>query len=856
MLVRPLFMAVLLTAPTALGQAPASRPERMEEANEPAPARPDPGPTPAENRRLPGLQPDGAVLLPNQWSIRPAGTQREVGDFPVNIAVHPSEPYAAVLHAGHGPHEIVIIQTETRKLISRVTLPQTFYGICFDHSGKHIYASGGENEVVHAYEFGDGLLSAPRQIRIVSPEQGFVVTGVSISPDDRTLYACGSVGGKLAVVSLEPGGGTEAPRLVELPKDSFPYAALPSTDGDRVFVSLWGGAAVAVIDAGTLKVVDQWPTPLHPTEMALSPDARTLYVACANSNLVAAIDAGPDADRRTREIISTALFPAAPSGSTPNSLALSPDGGVLLVANADNHNIAVINVSQPGHARSMGFIPTGWYPTSVRFRDADNVLYASGKGLSPKSNRHGPNPEQRRPGGIREYIADLFVGTLGFVRPFRPEILARLTADAYECSPLRADSGVSGKPVEGDNPIPSAVGGISPIKHCIYIVKENRTYDQVLGDMPEGNGDASLCLFPEKVTPNHHALAREFVVLDNFYVDGEVSADGHEWSMGAYATDFVEKVWPLTYRTREKNPKFDHPAEGHYDIAVPSAGYLWDQAKKAGISYFSFGEWVHNGKRPDDPGTAASPALEGHFDPMFRSFDTSYPDIKRAERFIHELKRFEAEGELPALTIVRLPNDHTAGTKAGAWTPTAMVAENDQALGMVVEAVSKSKFWASSAIFVVEDDAQNGADHVDAHRTVALVISPYCKRHSVDSSMYSTTSMLRTMELILGLPPMSQFDAAALPMYASFTAKPDLTPYALKPAQVDIYAKNTKAAWGADLSETFDLTREDAADDLELNEVVWRSVRGPDSPMPPPVRAAFVFAHKGGDPDGDEDDDD
>jgi DNA-binding beta-propeller fold protein YncE len=854
MLVRVLTAAALITASAAHAQAPKDRPERMEEANEPAPDRPVPRPGEIGPRRLPGIQPDGGILLPNQWSLRPAGNQLEVGDFPVNIALHPTQPYAAILHAGHGPHEIVIVQTQTRKLISRVTLPQTFYGICFDHSGTHVYASGGENELVFAYDFGEGLLSAPRRLQIVPPEKEFVVTGLSTSPDDRTLYACGSFGDQLALVSLDEKESGE-PRFVDLPKDSYPYAALPTPDGRRVLVSLWGGRAVAVVDTATLKVETTWPTPPHPTEMALSPDGGTLYVACANSNQVAAIDTAAATERRTREIIFTSLYPTAPSGSTPNSLALSPDGSILLVANADNHNIAVINVSAPGQARSMGFIPTGWYPTSVRFRDGENVLYTSGKGLSPKSNRHGPNPEQRRPGGIREYIADLFEGTVGFVRPFKPETLARYTADAFAAAPLKPDAGVTGKPAEPDNPIPVKVGDPSPIKHCVYIVKENRTYDQVLGDMPEGNGDASLCLFPEKVTPNHHALAREFVLLDNFYVDGEVSADGHEWSMGAYATDFVEKAWPLTYRTREKHPKIAHPAEGHYEIAVPSAGYLWDQAKKTGISYFSFGEWVHNGKTPSDPGTAASPALEGHFDPMFRSFDTSYPDIKRAERFIHELKRFEIEGELPALTIVRLPNDHTAGTGVGAWTPTAMVAENDQALGMVVEALSKSKFWSSTAIFVVEDDAQNGSDHVDAHRTVALVISPYCKRHAVDSSMYSTTSMLRTMELILGLPPMSQFDAAALPMYASFTPKPDLAPYTVRPAQVDIYAKNTKTAWGADLSETFDLTREDAADDLLLNEVVWRSVKGPDSPMPPPVRAAFLFSHQGASGDGDDDDD-
>jgi Phosphoesterase family len=405
------------------------------------------------------------------------------------------------------------------------------------------------------------------------------------------------------------------------------------------------------------------------------------------------------------------------------------------------------------------------------------------------------------------------------------------------------------------NPVPAKVGDASPIKHVIYVIKENRTYDQVFGDMKEGNGDPGLCLFPEKVTPNHHKLAREFVLLDNFYCDGEVSADGHEWSMAAYATDFVEKVWPLQYRSvRPAGKKSFYPSEGSFDaIARSAGGYIWDRCAEAKLSYRSYGEWIANGKTPDDPGKATVAALEGHFDPKFRGFDLDYPDQKRADRFLEELAGFEKEGDLPRLTILRLPNDHTAGTKVGKPTPTAYVADNDLALGRVVEGVSKSKFWKDTAIFVVEDDAQNGSDHVDAHRTVALVISPYTKRGHVDSTLYSTSSMLRTMELILGLKPMSQFDAAARPMYASFQAKADPTGYQHVAPEADLKETNKQGAWGAKLSEGFDLTKEDAADDLLLNEVIWRSVRGPDAPMPPPVRAAFVLPHPKKDKDDDDD---
>src|SRR5262249_21427085 len=280
------------------------------------------------------------------------------------------------------------------------------------------------------------------------------------------------------------------------------------------------------------------------------------------------------------------------------------------------------------------------------------------------------------------------------------------------------------------------------------IIKENRTYDQVLGDIREGNGDKSICLFGEGVTPNQHALAREFVLLDNFYVDGEVSADGHEWSMGAFATDYVEKTWPLMYRGDRRVP---YPSEGVLAIARPAGGYLWDRAAAKGVTYRSYGEFIENGKTPDHPSSTKVEALKGHFDPKFRGYDLAYPDQKRADRFLEELAEFDQKGEMPRLTILRLPNDHTAGTRPGAPTPTAMVADNDLALGRVVEGLSKSKFWPHLAIFVVEDDAQNGPDHVDAHRTIAFAISPYTRHRGVDSTLYSTSSMLRTIELILGL---------------------------------------------------------------------------------------------------------
>jgi phospholipase C len=497
---------------------------------------------------------------------------------------------------------------------------------------------------------------------------------------------------------------------------------------------------------------------------------------------------------------------------------------------------------------AKGFIPVGWYPTSVRVSpDGKFLLVANGKGAASKANRDGSNPT-RKPAAIDQHIAGLFRGTLSVIPVPKDDALARLSTTAYACSPLRADL----QPVRvrpRDNPVPGQVGEASPIRYVIYIIKENRTYDQVLGDMPEGHGDPTLCLFGEDITPNQHALAREFVLLDNFYAEAEVSADGHEWSMGAYATDFVEKMWPLNYSGRDYD-KIGYPAEAAFKIGAPSAGYLWDRCAAAGVTYRSYGEFI---KRSGDKLEAKLDVLRDHFDPEYEPFNMGVLDAKRADRFIANLNQFEAAGEMPRFQTLHLPRDHTVGTRADKPTPQAMVAENDLALGRIVGAISRSRFWPQTVIFVVEDDAQNGSDHIDVHRTIAQVISPYVRRGTVDSTLYSTTSMLRTMELILGLEPLSQFDAAARPMYTCFAPRADVRKYTARPARIDLEAKNTAVAWGAAQSEEFDFTREDAADDLAFNEVIWRSVRGADSPMPPPVRAAFVLSWRGGEQDDDDD---
>jgi YVTN family beta-propeller protein len=812
----------------------------------------------ATSRPLPGLQPDRSVLLPNQWSLRPTGRQVELENFPVNIAVRPQGDYAAVLHSGYGPHVVAIVDLRIAMVVSSVTLPKTFYGICFSPSGKRLLVSGGESDLIYRFHFSEGRLSQQEAIELPRGEKAVAPTGLAYGRDGKSILVACCLGQVLKSISLSDPARQGS---IDMPAGSYPYAVLPSKTSDRVFVSLWGKAAVAVVDSKSKSIEAVWPAAAHPTEMVLSLDESLLYVACADSNSVVVLDTETG---RPVEVIRTALYPRGPGGCTPMSLALAPNGKTIWVANADANNVAVIDVSERGESRSLGFLPVGWYPTSVRLTpESDRILVANGKGVIPKANPQGPSPLKKKDDRDVQYIAGLLHGTLSVIPMPQPTELPKLTHAAYACSPLKPDAAPNRREQGADsttgpedeaeavNPIPAKVGRPSPIKHCIYIIKENRTYDQVLGDVRAGNGDPSLCLFPEKITPNEHALARQFVLLDNFYVDGEVSANGHEWSTAAYANDWVEKVWPQVYRrgdthSGEEERGFPYPSQGQTAIGCAASGYIWDRCREAGVDYRNYGEFIENADKPGMPGKPRVKALEGHYDPLYRAFDLDYSDQRRADRFIEELHRFENEGKLPGLSIVWLPSDHTSGTKAGKPTPAAYVADNDLALGRIVEAVSHSKFWKETAIFVLEDDAQNGADHVDAHRSTAYVISPYTKRRVVDSNMYSTSSMLRTMELILGLKPMTQFDAAALPMYASFQAKADLTPYEYTPAHVDLNDKNTVASWGAAESSKMAFRDPDAADERRLNEIIWRSVRGADRPMPAPVHAAFVWANRDG----------
>jgi DNA-binding beta-propeller fold protein YncE len=815
----------------------------------------------------PGAKPDGTTLLPNMWSLKPAGRHIALSDFPVNIALHPGGQFAAVLHAGHGKHVIAILDLKGETVVTNQPVGEAWYGLAFSRDGRQLLASGSSTEELHVFAFADGKLSNHRKIRLRPEKERGIPAGIAVTRDGQTAYVANVWGHRVSVVDLAQGKSsdialakTKPAQTADLPQpsadldlaaaekrqqqlldaakasDPFPYTCVLDEKRGRLYVSLWSRAAVAVLDLQTRAELARWPTQEHPNEMLPTRDGRRLFVANASRNSVTVFDC--ESGRATETLVAT-LTPEALPGNTPNSLALSPDEGLLFVANANINTVAVFDVGTPGRSRSLGFIPVGWYPTSVRVAvDGKKLFVANGKGGSSHANPRGPQPVKGA--STAEYIGGLMKGTFSVIDlpPKREELEAALrqwSATAQACLPTAARR---------------APQSLPPIKYCIYVIKENRTYDQVLGDVPEGNGDPKLCLFPEKVTPNSHALARDYVLLDNFYCEGEVSADGHEWTMGAYATDFVEKMWPLSYG-HGKSGKFPYPSEGGQPIAFTPGGYLWDKAAEAGVAFRSYGVFCANTGKPGSgkPVKAKLASLVGHVAENFRAFDLDYPDCKRVECFAEELKQFEAAGEMPRLLMVRLGNDHTYGASVGKLTPTAMVAENDLAIGRFVELVSRSKFWPQTAIFFVQDDAQNGPDHVDAHRTLALCVSPYTRGRGKDSTMYSTCSMLRTMELLLGLKPMSQFDAAATPMTASFKATADVTPYVAKPANVSLTDKNTPLAWGAKEAAQMNFAKEDAADDLLLNEMVWRSIRGADLPMPAPVRAAFVFSAASDDDD-------
>ncbi len=802
----------------------------------------------------PGPTGGGVTLLPNGWKIAPAGRHLQVGDLPLAMVESPDGRSLLVATNGYAKPTIAIVDVQHETVRSALELDHAWLGLAWHPDGRRLFVSGAGNNTVHELEWEDGRLKQAADFALGEfmdwPAEGTnrpepvpqsFIGGLAISPDGERLFAVHVFGQLVSTIDL-----TTRRILKDIALPAEPYTCLVSPDNSTLYVSLWGGAKVLIFDARTLEPRGEIAVGEHPNAMAITKDGARLFVACANTNAVWAIDV---AAKRAVEQISVSLFPKAPPGTTPNHLSLSPDQKRLLVANADNNTVAVVDVERPGASEVEGFIPTGWYPTAAMYsRDGQRIYVLSGKGLTSAAN---PRFKTRTlPGGSMQYIGAMLTGTVSIVPNPPPDTLKALTKIVYSVTPYSDDALLAPVHAPAGSPIPRRVGDPSPIKHVFYVIRENRSYDQVMGDMERGDGDPTLAIFGETVTPNAHALARQFALLDNFYVDAEVSYDGHSWSTAAYATDVVEKLWPTNYAGRGAM----YLSEGGYimrnpfgNLSAPAQGYIWDAAIRRHVSVRSYGEFAHWGEGSEQdrargtiPVLASVPGLEGRVDPDYPAWDLDIPDNHRIDVWLREFRAFEANGQLPSLSIVRLGNDHTNGTRPQGSTPRAMVAENDLAVGRFVETISHSAYWKDSAIFIVEDDAQNGPDHIDAHRSPVLVVSPYVRRRATDSTLYTTSGVLRTMELILGIPPMSQYDAAATPMYNAFAAAADLSPFVHVEPRTRIDEKNGDDSWGAQASLQMHFEEADLAPDRELNEIIWRSVRGPDSPMPPVARRAWI----------------
>lgn len=771
------------------------------------------------------------VLLPNGWSLSPVGKSLPLGDLPLQIVLSDSKKLLAVTNNGQSTQSIQLFDAVNNKLLSQVEIPKSFYGLAFSRNEKYIYASGGNDNLIRIYKISNSRLSQSDSLVLGKrwPVNKISPTGIAIDADHNKLFTVTKEDSSLYVFDLI----TRA--LVKKIKiGAEGYSCLLKPSSHQLVISLWGSDEVIIVNTLTLKITGSIRVGNHPGEMVFNKAGTLLFVASANDNAVSVIDFNKKIEL---ERLNAAVFPTHLAGSTPNGLALSANERILYIANADNNCLAVFNISKPGYAISTGFIPTGWYPTNVKV-SGNKIFVSNGKGFSSLPNPQGPNPlkltsEEGKHKGSKaranQYIGGLFKGTLSIITVPSAAKLAIYSRQVVLNTPFRLNEELHASKFE-DSPIPYKVGSkTSPIKHVFYIIKENRTYDQVLGDMTAGNGDSSLCIFPERITPNQHSLAKNFVLLDNFYVDAEVSADGHNWSMAAYATEFVEKTWPTSYGGRGGN--YDY--EGTRTAAYPTDGFIWDHAQREKITYRTYGEFA-------ELNTVALNSLKGHSCTAYPGFDLSIPDSLKERIWEKDFDSLVSAGNLPQLSTIRLANDHTSGARKGNYSVISALADNDLAVGQLVEHLSKSSIWKESLVIILEDDAQNGSDHVDAHRSPVYLAGPYVKRNFVDHTMYSTSGVLRTIELIIGMKPMSQYDAAATPLFRSMTNKPDLTSYTLIPANVDIHIKNTAWNKSAITSATFNLAKEDAVPDLVLNSIIWKAVKGENSVMPSPRRSAFV----------------
>jgi YVTN family beta-propeller protein len=785
------------------------------------------------------------TTLPNGWKVTPAGRQIPLqGDLVMKLILTPDGKSLLASTGGYHDHSVSLIDLQTEKVVSSVDAGKDWAGMSLQASTNTIFLSGGgppgvlfmdqavrsgvSSEMIASYKKPVLRLSLNKSSLEMQP--ALAIPGLN----EKERFVAGTLagpGGELFVINTQNDtvyrlSGDSLDTVASVRVGYRPYAAALSPSGKELAVSNWGDESVSLLDPKTLQEKVKVKAGSHPNDLSYAKDGR-LFVANSGSNSVSVIRAD-----KVVETIKTSLSPSDPVGSTPDAVAIAPDGKRLYVANADNNDVAVIDISSDRESKILGFIPTGWYPTALAVSsDGKKLFVGAGKGMGSRANfparlqkgtSSSPNPKTPY-----DYIGRTLTGWVSVIDLPDKSQLAAYTTQVRENIPRpngAADPAYASR-------IQKEVFG--KIKHVLYVIRENRTYDQVLGDLGKGNGDASLTLFGEAVTPNAHELARKTVLLDNIYCNGEVSEDGHQWCNAAYATDFTEKAWPNSY-SRRGEPE----ADGR--LVSSPAGYLWESCARNGLTYRSYGEFASFTSTPNSPPKfKGHSGLEGHasaaWDLVEHGDDAR--DTQRADTFIAELTEAEKTGEWPRFMVMHLGEDHTEGLVAGRYSPIAHVAANDQALGKIVEAISHSRFWSETAIFVIEDDAQNGPDHVDAHRTVALVISPYVKQGTVDSTMYSTVSVVRTMELILGLQPMTQYDRAATPLFNAFATDRLLQAYSNLAARVDLEARNPATGPGARASARLDFSDVDRADPDALNKILWEAIKG-NVPMPAPVHSA------------------
>jgi YVTN family beta-propeller protein len=805
----------------------------------------------------------GAHLTSTHQLIRPAGKSVEFGGRPVDLVASP-DGRTIYVKDNRG---LVVIEAATWQIRQELKFSaggSAVHGIVVTRDGLRIYATTSQDILWEIKVMPDSKVELGRKLVLPGPRGSGnpVPAGIALSADERTAYVCLSRNNSLGIVDLVAG------KLVwQAAVGVAPYDVALFADGKKAFVSNWGGrhpregertakssGTDALVDergvtaSGTVSIVDleqnrevtQIVTGLHPSDLELSADQRTLYVANANSDTVSVIDVGA---QRVVETIAVAPDASLPFGSAPNALSLSKDGRKLFVANGGNNAVAVVALTQSSGGKSQvdGFIPTAWYPGGV-INDGKNLYIANVKGLGSR------NPSREKKG----WNSHFYLGTVSKVEIPAASVLQTQTGqvkeDARVPQMLRAwdKSRSSQKPV----PVPARLGEPSVFDHVIYIIKENRSYDQIFGDMPQGNSDPSLCVFGREVTANHHALAGEFVLLDNYYCNGVLSADGHAWAMEGYATDYLEKSFGGFTRS--------YPYSGDDPLSYAPTGFIWDHVLLHGLSFRNYGEMARTETVPQNSKfldiyedftnktgkisfehTIQIDTLRRYSCPDAPGWQLRIPDVIRADVFLKEFANYEKQGDWPNLVIIFLPSDHTSGTRPGGPTPRAQVADNDLAVGRIVERISQSRFWPKTCIFAIEDDPQAGFDHVDGHRSVCLVASPYTKRGAVVSKFYNQTSVLHTMSRMFGVPPMNQMVALSPLMTDCFTPKPDLKPYQCRPNRIPIDEMNKATAelrggelhWALkSLEQPFDEV--DRADEDTLNRIIWHSVKGVDAPYP------------------------